>query len=215
MATETIKDSHALGAGRSAGKTSSSVLERRSAIKKLLPDNEDTLYVTGLAGAKGDVLVLIGADNPRVYPLGGAMGAATGMALGLALAQPDKRVVCVTGDGELLMNVGTLATIGILNPPNLSIVCVDNEHYGETGFQPSHTGQGVDLAKIAEGSGIQAVRTVVTEADMADATKVLFESNATSFVLMKVGVSDPPAPYRTRDASYNKSVFRKDLLGKV
>jgi thiamine pyrophosphate-dependent acetolactate synthase large subunit-like protein len=215
MAKELVEKSHEIGAGRSVGKKTTGTLERRSSVKKLLGDSDDMLFVTGLAGAKGDVLEAIGADSPRVYPLGGAMGAATGMALGLALAQPDKRVVCVTGDGELLMNVGTLATIGILNPPNLSIICVDNEHYGETGFQPSHTGQGVDLAKIAEGSGIQAIRTVTEESEIEDANKVLFESNATSFVLLKVGASDPPAPYRTRDGSYNKSVFRKDLLGKV
>ena len=215
MATKSAEKSRDIGGGRSAGKISSGTLERRAAVKQLIPDNDNILYVTGLAGAKGDVLELIGADSPRIYPLGGAMGAAAGMALGLALAQPNKRVICVTGDGELLMNVGTLSTIGVLNPPNLSIVCVDNEHYGETGFQPSHTGQGVDLAKIAEGSGIQSTRTVRQASDIEDATKVLFESNSTSFVLLKVDVSDPPAPARTRDPVYNKNIFRKDLLGEV
>jgi len=113
------------------------------------------------------------------------------------------------------MNVGSLATIGILNPPNLSILCVDNEHYGETGFQRSHTGLGVDLARIAEGSGIQAVRTVVDEADFAEAAQLLRSGNGTGFVLLKVGASDPPGVARNRDAVLNKAWFREALLGKA
>ncbi|NQV59639.1 MAG: aldehyde dehydrogenase [Alphaproteobacteria bacterium] len=114
----------------------------------------DVLIVAGLAGAKGDVVAAVG-DDPRVFGFGGAMGAAASMGLGLALAQPNKRVIVVTGDGELLMNVGTLATIAVANPANLGIICVDNEHYGETGFQRSHTGLGTDLAVMAQG-GVSA-----------------------------------------------------------
>lgn len=202
------------GGGRAAGKTSSGHLERRSAVKTLLGDTDGVLFVTGLAGAKGDVLEATGVDYPTVFPMGGAMGGAAAMGLGLALAQPDRRVVVVTGDGELLMNVGTLATIAILNPPNLAIVCVDNEHYGETGFQRSHTGLGVDLAMIAEGSGIQAVRTVREDGELAAAGALLREGNGTSFVLVKVAPSDPPMPPRSRDAAYNKNIFRQALLGK-
>src|SRR6185437_8673133 len=78
------------------------------------------------------------------------------------------RVLVVTGDGELLMNVGSLATIAVLNPPNLSILCVDNGHYGETGYQRSHTSLGVDLEKIAAGSGIRRSLTVEREAEIAE-----------------------------------------------
>src|SRR6266496_5970264 len=92
--------------------------------------------------------------------MAGAMGGACMIGLGLALARPDKRVLVATGDGELLMNLGALATIAILNPANLAIVCVDNGHYGETGYQKSHTSLGVDLEKIAAGSGIRRTRTV-------------------------------------------------------
>jgi thiamine pyrophosphate-dependent acetolactate synthase large subunit-like protein len=207
----------AIGGGRSAGKQASGHLERRAAVIALLGDtnDDDLLFVTGLAGSRSDVLEAVGVDCKRVYPLSGAMGAATSMALGLALAQPDKRVICVTGDGELLMNVGTLATISILNPPNLSILCVDNEHYGETGFQRSHTGLGVDLARMAEGAGIQAVRTVVDEADFDEAAKLLRSSNGAGFVLLKVGVSDPPGVARNRDAVLNKAWFREAVLGKA
>ena len=93
MAKEIVQKSHEIGAGRSAGKNTTGTLERRASVKKMLGDTDDMLFVTGLAGAKGDVLEAIGADNPRVYPLGGAMGAAAGMALGLALAQRDIELV--------------------------------------------------------------------------------------------------------------------------
>ncbi|MBT6592137.1 MAG: hypothetical protein HOO02_24800 [Rhodospirillaceae bacterium] len=139
--------------GRAAGKTATGHIDRRACVKALLDSQgDDVLIIAGLAGAKGDVIAAVG-DAPRVFAFGGAMGAAASMGLGLALAQPDKRVLVITGDGELLMNVGTLATIAIANPANLGVVCVDNEHYGETGFQRSHTGLGTDLAAMAQGPG--------------------------------------------------------------
>src|SRR5262245_23914356 len=123
------------------------VLERGEAVPKLIGRHEDFLMVTGLGGTAHDVGALTG-DRAHVFSLGGAMGAASMIGLGLALAQPKKQVLVVTGDGELLMQVGSLATIAVMNPPNLSIVCVDNGHYGETGWQKSHTSLGVDLEKM-------------------------------------------------------------------
>ncbi|MCG8547846.1 MAG: thiamine pyrophosphate-dependent enzyme [Alphaproteobacteria bacterium] len=188
------------------------MLERRHAVEALLGDTSDMLIVTGLAGSKDDVLAVTG-DSPSVFTLSGAMGAAAMMGLGLALAQPDRRVMVVTGDGELLMNVGSLASIGVLNPPNLSIICVDNERYGETGWQESHTGRGVDISKFAEGGCIPNVRTVTKESELADAASMLRESNGTSFVLVKVAPTDAPKIHRSRDASWNKGRFREALLG--
>ena len=107
-------------------KVADGVLERRHAVSSLIGDPSDTLFISGLAGSKDDVLSVVGADSTAAFTLSGAMGAAVAMGLGLALAQPDRKVVVVTGDGELLMNVGTLASVGVLNPPNLSIICVDN-----------------------------------------------------------------------------------------
>ncbi len=194
-------------------KVTEGLLERREAVKKLIGDNPgEMLFVSGLAGSKDDVLNAVG-DSPNAYTLSGAMGAATAMGLGLALAQPSKRVIVVT-EGELLMNVGTLATAAVLDPPNLSIVCVDNMHYGETGWQESHTARGVDLAKMAEGAGIPHVRTVTKESELEDAGRLLRESNAMSFVLLKVAPTDPPKIFRSRDASWIKGRFREALLGK-
>jgi len=135
------------------------VLERSEAVPALIGRHQDFLFIAGLGGTACDVGAVTG-DGAHVYSLGGAMGAACMMGLGLALARPDKRVLVVTGDGELLMNLGALAAIAVIDPPNLAILCVDNGHYGETGWQKSHTSLGVDLEKIAIGSGIKRTHTV-------------------------------------------------------
>src|SRR5919205_3516974 len=110
------------------------VLERSEAVPALIGRHEDFLIIAGLGGTACDVGAVTG-DAAHVYSLGGAMGAACMMGLGLALARPDKRILVVTGDGELLMNLGALAAIAVLDPANLAILCVDNGHYGETGWQ--------------------------------------------------------------------------------
>src|SRR5438094_4625691 len=135
------------------------VLDRRDAVPKLIGRHDDFLFVTGLAGTSRDIAALT-KDGAHIYSMAGAMGGACMVGLGLALARPDRRVLVVTGDGELLMNLGALATIAVMNPPNLSILCVDNGHYGETGWQRSHTSLGVDLEKIAAGAGIKRTATV-------------------------------------------------------
>src|SRR5882757_8006687 len=147
------------------------VLERSEAVPALIGRHQDFLFIAGLGGTACDVGAVTG-DGAHVYSLGGAMGAACMMGLGLALARPDRRVLVITGDGELLMNVGALATIAVMNPANLSIVCVDNGHYGETGYQKSHTSLGVDLEKIAIGSGIKVTRTIRGEAEIADGARL-------------------------------------------
>ena len=109
------------------------ILDRNVALPKLIGRHEDFLVVAGLGSAQEISALMEGRDN--FYVLGGAMGAASMMGLGLALARPDKHVLVVTGDGELLMSLGSLAVVALKNPSNLSIVCVDNGHYGETGWQ--------------------------------------------------------------------------------
>src|SRR4029453_2771191 len=137
-------------------------LDRRAATARLLRDRGDALVVTGLgnppsAGAAA-------GDTPLNFYFGGAMGGAAMAGLGLALAQPRRRVLVVTGDGEMLMGLGSLATIGAEQPSNLGIVVLDNEHYGETGMQTAHTGRGVDLAGIAAATGFKLAVAVRTEA---------------------------------------------------
>src|SRR5258708_8446090 len=151
------------GAGAAAG----FVLDRCEAVPALIGKADDFLIVTGLAGTARDIAALT-RDSAQIYTMAGAMGGAVMIGLGLALARPDKRVLVATGDGELLMNVGALATVAIMNPANFSILVVDNGHYGETGWQKSHTSLGVDLEKIAIGSGVRRTRTIAAEPDLAD-----------------------------------------------
>jgi phosphonopyruvate decarboxylase len=128
---------------------------------------------------------------------------------GLALARPDKRVLVVTGDGELLMNLGSLASIAV---PNLSILCVDNGHYGETGYQKSHTSLGVDLERIAAGSGIKRTLTVEREPDIPAGARLIREGNGTAFVLLRVKPTEPPAYKRDFDLARCRVRFRAACL---
>src|SRR5688572_10218358 len=188
------------------------VLDRCQAVPALIGRHEDFLLVAGLAGTARDVAALTD-DGAHVYTMGGAMGGATMMGLGLALARSDKRVLVVTGDGELLMNVGSLATVGVLNPANLSILCVDNGHYGETGYQKSHTSLGVDLERIAAGSGIKRTLAVGQESEIPEGARLLREGNGASFVLLRVKPTEPPAYKRNFDLAECRVRFRTALLG--
>jgi thiamine pyrophosphate-dependent acetolactate synthase large subunit-like protein len=122
-------------------------LDRREFVEKLLLDRKDLLVVSGLGSPTYDLAAC--GDHPLNFYLWGAMGSAAMIGLGLALAQPRLRVLVLTGDGEALMGLGSLATIGVKQPANLVIIVLDNQHYGETGMQPSHTRAGIDLVAVA------------------------------------------------------------------
>jgi phosphonopyruvate decarboxylase len=189
------------------------VLDRRQAVPALIQNPDDFLMVAGLAGTAWELSALT-HESPRLFGLGGAMGAAPMMGLGLALAQPKRRVLVATGDGELLMNVGALATIALQNPPNLTIICVDNGHYGETGNQDSHTGLGVRLDVVATGCGFPVVHVINTEADMEEGRRLVREGGGLAFILLRV--KEGPA---THDGKKNlvphieRDRFRAALVG--
>jgi thiamine pyrophosphate-dependent acetolactate synthase large subunit-like protein len=188
------------------------ILDRREAVPRLVGRHQDFLIVAGLAGTSRDIAAL--TDNgAHAFILTGAMGGAAMIGLGVALARPERRVLVATGDGELLMNVGALATIAVMNPPNLAILCVDNGHYGETGYQKSHTSLGADLERIASGAGIRLTRTVEQETDMDAAAQLLREANATCFVLLRVKPTEPPRDQRMLDPAGGRLRFREALLG--
>src|SRR5258708_2568269 len=191
---------HGKGGGAAAAAAPDFILDRREAVPALLGRHEDFLIVTGLAGTAKDIAALT-KDGAHTFTMAGAMGAACTMGLGLALARPDKRVLVITGDGELLMNVGALATISVMNPANLSIVCVDNGHYGETGYQKSHTSLGVDLEKIAIGAGIKMTRTISREAEIAPGARLPPAGNRPPFLLPPVKPTHPPRFQATTDRS--------------
>lgn len=142
------------------------LLDRRAAVAALLRDAGDTLVVTGLGSPSYDVHAA--GDRAETYYLWGAMGSAALVGLGLAQAQPGRRVLVLTGDGEQLMGLGGLATIAVAAPANLAIVIIDNGHFGETGMQTSHTGFGIALDRLAAACGF-AAHSVVH--DMAGAAQ--------------------------------------------
>jgi thiamine pyrophosphate-dependent acetolactate synthase large subunit-like protein len=185
-------------------------LQRRDAVAALLKQRGDALVVTGLGSPTYDVHAA--GDRDDNYYLWGAMGGAALVGLGLALAQPKRRVLVITGDGEQLMAVGGLATIAVAKPRNLSIVVIDNQHYGETGMQASHTGKGIDLAKLAEASGFAASETIATTAEVETLAKTLTAAaNGPRLFVVKVAADSPPRSMPSRDAVFIKNRFRAHL----
>ena len=187
------------------------VLDRRQAVPALIETPADFLIVTGLAGTAQELSSMTDS-SPGVFALGGAMGAAVMMGLGLALAQPKRRVLAVTGDGELLMNVGALATVALQNPPNMAVVCVDDGHYGETGNQDSHTGLGVRLDTIATGAGIPVVFTINSNADIGEGQRLLREGGGLCFILLRVKEGPPLKIRRNLTPHIERDRFRRALL---
>jgi thiamine pyrophosphate-dependent acetolactate synthase large subunit-like protein len=185
------------------------MLERRHVVSELLKDREDAVVVTGLGSPTYDVAAV--SPSERNYYLWGAMGGAAMMGFGLALAKPELHVIVVTGDGEALMGMGALATIGAFKPANLSIIVLDNEHYGETGMQQSHLGMGVDLCAVALACGLTQACRVTTEAELQSAAINFHQTGTAKFVQVKVDPETPPRVMPTRDAVENKIMFRRAL----
>lgn len=187
------------------------VLERRAAVADILQKRGDALVVTGLGSPTWDVAAA--GDSPFNFYLWGAMGGAAMVGLGLALSQPQRRVVVVTGDGELLMGLGSLATVGANRTSNLSIVVLDNEHYGETGMQASHTALGTDLAGIAAAAGFASTATIYTSEELAAWVPVIYSGRGPLLGVVKVLPSQPALRVPARDGTYIKTRFREALLG--
>lgn len=195
---------------KTMSKTESSIrADRREFVAKLLDGLPDALVVTGLGSASYDVFAA--GDRESNYYLWGAMGGATSLGLGLALAQPDKSVVVITGDGEQLMGLGSLATVAAKQPRNLTIVVLDNGHFGETGMQQSHTGLGTDLVAVAKGCGIADAYTVNSSEHCAAIAKRVAAREATSFIQVFIEANEPPRALPPRDGAYIKNRFRGAL----
>ncbi|MEU8691132.1 thiamine pyrophosphate-dependent enzyme [Streptomyces sp. NPDC048665] len=185
-------------------------LDRRRFVAGLIARlPEDTLVVTGLGSPSYDVFAA--GDRPTNFYLWGAMGAAAPLALGLALAQPDRPVVALTGDGEHLMGIGTLATIGAQLPPNLTLIVLDNAHFGETGMQPSHTGLGTDLVAVAQGFGIRDAVRITDLAETDDLASRITARTATTYAQVLIATDEPPRALPPRDGVANKNSFRAAL----
>ena len=182
-------------------------LERRAAMATLLENRgNDLLVVPGLGSTAWDAAAA--GDNDRNFYLWGAMGGAAMIGLGLALAQPRRRVAVITGDGEMLMGLGSLATIGTQRPRNLAVIVFDNGVYGETGMQPSHTQSGVDLIGVAGACGIGACLDVRDENALFDLARRLKNLHETLFARVLIAAEEPPRVLPLRDGVALKERFR-------
>ena len=189
----------------------SAALCRRKVVETLLKGRKGLLVVAGLGSTAWDVTAA--GDSPLSFPLWGAMGNAAMIGLGLALAQPARRVLVITGDGEMLMGLGSLATIGVQRPRNLSVVVIDNERYGETGMQETHTAFGVDLAKIARACGFASAGQLRVARELAPLRSRVHGVPGPHFAQIKVLAEKLPLELPPRDGGILKSRFRKALLG--
>ncbi|HEX7811212.1 MAG TPA: thiamine pyrophosphate-dependent enzyme [Burkholderiales bacterium] len=187
------------------------VPDRRKVVNALLAERGDLLVVAGLGAPAWDATAA--GDHPLTFPLWGGMGGAASIGLGLALAQPKRRVLVLTGDGEMLMGLGSLATIGVQRPRNLSVVVLDNEHYGETGMQPSHTRFGVDLAAAAKACGFVTASELTTLTGVVKLRGEIHKADGPLFAQIKISPDKLPLVLPPRDGTELKNRFREALLG--
>lgn len=185
-------------------------LDRRRIVAAILARRGNALVVTGLGAPTWDAAAA-GDHDLNFYTWGG-MGGAAMVGLGLALAQPARRVIVITGDGEMLMGIGALATISAQQPRNLAIAVMDNEHYGETGMQATHTQTGTDLAGMAAAAGFRATATVRSAADAKIWIPKLYAPGPV-FIDFKVAADVKPLVLPARDGALLKLRFRRALLG--
>jgi len=190
----------------------SAALRRREVVKALLTDRGDLLVVAGLGSSAWDCAAA--GDHPLTFPLWGAMGSACMIGLGLALAQPERRVLAITGDGEMLMGLGSLAAIGAQRPRNFAIVVLDNERYGETGMQKTHTAYGTELWRVARACGFARARIVRGSAGVRGMRAGVYRGKGPLFFQVKVERESPPLVLPPRDGAYLKKRFREALLGR-
>ena len=188
-------------------------LHRREVVKALLADRRDLLVVAGLGSTAWDCTAA--GDSPLTFPMWGGMGNAAMLGLGLALAQPGRRVLVITGDGEMLMGLGSLATVGVQGPHNLAIAVIDNERYGETGMQGTHTAHGVDLAVIALACRFCDASIVRHETEFEPARSALLGKTGPILVQIKVAAESLPLALPPREGVLLQDRFRHALLGRA
>ena len=184
-------------------------LDRREVVRELMKDRGDLVVIAGL-GSPGYDLFAAGDHDGNFY-LWGAMGGAAMMGLGLAFAQRNRPVLVLTGDGEQLMGLGSLATVAAQKPENLSIVVLDNGHYAETGMQKSHTGLGIDLHRMAEAAGFKAREVVAMQEVAALRREIAQATGGPRFATIRISAEDTPRALSERDGVFQKTRFRTHL----
>jgi thiamine pyrophosphate-dependent acetolactate synthase large subunit-like protein len=184
-------------------------LDRREFVSTLLAQCPDALVVTGLGSPSYDVFAA--GDRPGNFYLWGAMGGAASVGLGLALAQPEKSVIVVTGDGEQLMGIGSLATVAVQRPPNLTLVVLDNGHFGETGMQRSHTSLGTNIATVAKGCGLVQVMEIRDMESVGLLVELVHARKGPTLAQVQIRSEELPRALPPRDGVFVKNRFRMHL----
>ncbi|MGI4797211.1 MAG: thiamine pyrophosphate-dependent enzyme [Janthinobacterium lividum] len=184
-------------------------LNRREVVAALLRDRQDILVVTGLGSPSYDVMAA--GDHDNNYYLWAAMGSAMTVGLGLAKAQPSKKILVITGDGEALMGFGALATLALQQPANLTVAVLDNGHYAETGMQVSHAGRGIDLDRVAQTCGFGWTAEITDMAGVAELRRQVDAMDGLKLATIKIKAENLPRVLPPRDGAYIKNRFRAAL----
>jgi thiamine pyrophosphate-dependent acetolactate synthase large subunit-like protein len=186
-------------------------LDRRELTKALLADRGGMVVIAGLGAPAWDITAV--EDHPLNLPLWGGMGGAAMIGLGVALAQPDRKVLVLTGDGEMLMGIGALATIAVKKPANLSIVVQDNEHYGETGMQETATKYGVDLVAMAKGAGFPRTMFVTQPGEVPALHAAIHAGGGPLFAVAKIDATSKKLVLPPRDGAFIQHRMREAIMG--
>ncbi|MEM7346102.1 MAG: thiamine pyrophosphate-dependent enzyme [Chloroflexota bacterium] len=186
-------------------------LDRRQAVSQLLQARGDLLVVAGLGSPAYDLAAT--SNQPIDFPTWGAMGGALMMGLGLALAQPERLVLVLTGDGEMLMGLGSLSTVASQQPKNLRLVILDNEEYGETGHQATHTSNTTDLAAVARACGIEKSVIITNENELASLRSDIHTYDGPLVAVLKVSKAEVPRVLPPIDGPFLTQRIRTALLG--
>jgi thiamine pyrophosphate-dependent acetolactate synthase large subunit-like protein len=185
-------------------------IERRPFVAALMKLRAGALVVPGLGSPTWDIFA--SGDSPEYLYSWGGMGLALPVALGVALAQPKKRVLCLTGDGEMLMGIGALAVVAAQAPRNLGILVLDNEHFGETGRQPGLTGRRTDLCAVARGFGIVETALITEASQVKDLAHLLFATPGPTFAVAKIAITEDPWALPVKDGATIARRFQ-DAIG--
>jgi thiamine pyrophosphate-dependent acetolactate synthase large subunit-like protein len=198
------------GKSSSSSPASNARIERRPFVSALMQLRRGTLVVPGLGSPTWDIFA--SGDSPEYLYSWGGMGLALSTALGVALAQPQKRVLCLTGDGEIMMGIGSLGVVAAQAPKNLGILVLDNEHFGETGRQPGLTGKKTDLCAIARGFGIAETALITQASQVKDLAHLLFETPGPTFAVAKIAITEDPWALPVKDGAVIARRFQ-DAIG--
>ena len=185
------------------------MLDRREVVKKIRSALSTHLFITGLGSPSYDLHAA--GDSPKHFYLWGAMGGAAMMGLGLAMARPEAKIAVLTGDGEQLMGLGALATIGVAKPKHLAISVLDNGHFGETGMQRSHTSEGVDLSGVAASCGFRETFTIEDETGLTNLLQQLLKDEGPLCAVVRVNAESAPRSLPILDGTELKNRFRRTL----